>query len=92
MLDLVVLDILGPEFLGSTAAILIYMILFGGIIGIIGNQAVLAVYGSSIIFIHIGVTSDVFIFRELTYLLLALTFVTMGLMIYEESVSKKGRI
>lgn len=63
---------------GDLTAFLFFIIVVGGIAGLISRSVAVGAFGSFIIFTFIAINVDVFIFTEMLYLLLVLMFLFMA--------------
>lgn len=76
------INLLQLDFLGIFAnlnAFVTLIIMFGGAIGLISKKLVMGAMGSFLIFVYIATNTELFIFKNMLYVILALIIVIMGL-------------
>ena len=71
-------------------AFLLLMILLAGIIGLTSGYASIGAYGSLIVFVKVAVDTDLWIFNSLLYAILAIIFVSMGMLVWQYIGSAEG--
>lgn len=74
--------ILQLDFLGIFAnlnAFVTLIIMFGGGIGLISRKLVMGAMGSFLTFVYFATNTELFIFKNMLYVILALIMVVMGL-------------
>lgn len=92
-LDFVVLGLFEGALFNDVNAFLILMIIISGAIGFFSGYASIGAYGAFIIFTHIAVTVDTWIFNSLLYVVMAIVFVAMAMQAWQfVATSESGDI
>lgn len=74
--------ILQLDFLGifrNLNAFVTLVIMFGGFIGLVSKKLTMGAMGSFLVFVYIASRTELFIFKSMLYVILALIIVVMGL-------------
>ena len=92
MPDFIILQAFDFFIFSSATAFLIFLILVGGIAGLLSKSLAVGSFGAFIVFTHIAINTDVFIFTELLYAILTISFLFMSFRIVSYALSQRGAI
>lgn len=71
-------------------AFLVFFILLGGIFGLMSHKLSIAGYGSLLVFTHVAMETERFIFGPMLYLVLTLLFLYLAAQIAPEYMGETG--
>lgn len=90
LVELIPLGLWEGALFNNVNAFLLLMIILAGAIGFFSGYASIGAYGSFIVFVHIGVNTDLWIFNSLMYAIIPIIFVVMSMQVWQFITSSSG--
>jgi len=79
MLELVPLGLFEGELFNNVNAFILLMITLAGILGATSGYASIGAYGAFIVFVRVGMDTDLWIFNSLMYVIVTIVMLMFGL-------------
>ena len=90
MIELLPLGLFEGELFNNVNAFLLLMIILSGILGATSGYASIGAYGAFIVFVRIGMDTDLWIFNSLLYVIATVVMLLLGLQAWGYISSSPG--